>query len=482
MVKLFLGALAVLSLIPISLNAALVRLSPLPLPLPLPPPGPSILAPRPAELMPTKRIQAPRPGDLVRMEPDRAPRFLDDGDPAHLKLAVDRSIADLSRRVVPSLPFGGRWVRRTDLIETLTDFRALLDRGLTREQLDGVVRARFDIYRSPGHDGAGGVLYTAYNDPVFDGALTPDATYHYPLYRPPELAHLANERFDRAAVNKGALARHGLELVWLKTPVEAYLFELEGSGLVRLREGGMFRVRYAASNGRKYAGLGAEVERNGLLAPADQARASGRIKYLEQPRLALAELARNPRVIFFEGQRIPPTVSELDLLPGRSVAVDMQYFPRGGLGFILLDRPEPTGVTKPSRYAPLARFAMAHDTGAAIHGPGRIDIYWGHDAAAQLAAGQLKESGTLYCLLLKGTELVNAAIAAPVAPPLAVAAPALVPIVGKLDARTPVRPVRPLVLSAALPGASTRSHRERSRAPSGPRRPASGSTRRRTRS
>ena len=352
-------------------------------------------------------LVAPRQGDLALIGNEEAPRFLDDGDPARLRVALDRAIADAKRGTTESLPFGARYVRRTDLLATLEDFRGLLNWNLTSAQLDAIVRARFDVYRSPGQYGTGGVLYTAYNDPVFEGSLTKSATYRYPLYRKPELAHLASAKFGRAEIQRGALAGHGLELVWLKHPAEAYLFELEGSGLVHLPDGSLFRVRYDGTNGRKYQGLGAEVERNGLLQPADQARAQGKLLYLNEPSRALAELARNPRVIFFEGERIAGGASDLDLVTGRSVAVDTQYFPRDGLGFMWLDQPVAGAGAKPAGYAPVSRFALSHDTGNAIRGPGRIDIYWGHDGVAQWAASQLRQPGSLYCLLRRGTPLLD---------------------------------------------------------------------------
>lgn len=346
-------------------------------------------------------LASPRQGDLALVGPEDAPRFLDDGDPSRLKAALDKAIASVKRRTAALLPFGGRTVRREDLLATLEDFRGLLNWNLTPRQLDGVIRARYDVYRSPGQYGTGGVLYTAYNDPVFEGSLTKSAVYRYPLYRKPS----APARFDRAQIQHGALAGKGLELVWLKHPAEAYLFELEGSGLVKLPDGGLFRLTYDGDNGRKFQGLGAQVERQGLLQPAEQARAQGQMLYLNAPHKALAELARNPRVIFFEGRRLAAGQPEVDLVKGRSVAVDTAYFPRDGLGFMTLDRPEFSGNAKPTSYRSVSRFSLAHDTGNAIRGPGRIDIYWGHDNMAQWAANHVRQPGSLYCLLLKGTSL-----------------------------------------------------------------------------
>lgn len=375
-------------------------------------------------------LAAPRQGDLELVGAEDAPRFLDDGDPARLRTAIDKAIASLKRQKVETLPFGGRYVRRTDLLATLEDFRHILNWNLTPRQLDGVVRARFDIYRSPGQQGTGGVLFTAYNDPVFDGSLKPTAVYRFPLYRKPELAQIPAAKYDRADLQAGKLAGKGLELVYLKTPAEAYLYELEGSGLVRLTDGTMFRVRYDGTNGRKYQGLGADVEKNGLLEPAESARAKGRMLYLNDPKLAQAELARNPRVIYFEGARMPAGVTDLDLCPGRSVAVDTGYFPRDGLGFMWLDRPEFSARnTKPAAYKSVSRFIANHDTGNAIRGPGRIDIYWGHDQLAQLAAGQLRQPGSLYCLLVKGTSLLDvkpAPVAKPVVPSTLIASTIIV--------------------------------------------------------
>jgi membrane-bound lytic murein transglycosylase A len=428
------------------------------------------------------RLAVPGQADLMLTSSADAPRFLDDGDRAQLKSAVEWAIANLKRRKDEVLPFGGRFVKRADLLATMEDFHALIASGLSNEQLDAQVRARFDVYRSPGRFGYGGVLYTAYNDPVFEGSLTPDATHRFPIYKAPASSGISNERFDRGQIIGGALKGKGLELAWLKHPAEAYLFELEGSGLIKLADGRTMRIEYAASNGRKFQGLGAQAERNGLLAPMEIAAAKGRNVYLEKPELALKELARNPRVIFFDGQVVAPQAvqSSLDLFPGRSVATDLDYFPRGGLGFVWLDRPSEFTAEnkKPSSYQSLARFIVNHDTGNAIRGPGRIDIYWGADQTAQLAAGQLRQPGSLFSFLKKGTSLLAAK---PVTSPTIVVhvpkKPASHPV-GRSMAKKPAKPAKPV----RLVDASTKPRRGRSPSPSSTGRRSSGSTKRSKRS
>lgn len=430
------------------------------------------------------RLAAPRQSDLVLASAREVPRFVDDGDRAQLKAAVDWAIANLKRRSVDVLPFGERFVRRADLLATMEDFRRLVASNLSSEQLDAQVRARFDVYRSPGRYGFGGVLYTAYNDPVFDGSLTPDATFRFPIYRSPQERGIPNERYDRAQITLGALKGKGLELAWLKHPAEAYLFELEGSGLIRLKDGRTMRVEYSASNGRSFQGLGAKVERAGLLAPADIATARGKSLYVENPDLALKELTRNPRVIFFAGEVVTPQAAgqTLDLFPGRSVATDLDYFPRGGLSFVWLDRPAQFTAAnkKPGAYTTLARFIVNHDTGNAIRGPGRIDIYWGADAAAQLAAGQLRQPGSLFSFLRRGTGLLASKPAA--APATIVVKVARKPAphpAARVAAKKPAKPARAPV---HLADASTASRRARSRGPSAAGRRTHGSTKRPKRS
>ena len=113
------------------------------------------------------------------------------------------------------------------------------------------------------------------------------------------------------------------------------------------------------------------------------------------------ELARNPRVIFFEGDLVSSESNALGLQARRSVAVDTDYLPRAGLGFIALDRPQAFGVgnRRARQYAPFRRFAINQDTGSAIISPARADIFTGSGSDAGSEAGSIKHAATFHILV-----------------------------------------------------------------------------------
>jgi len=204
---------------------------------------------------------------------------------------------------------------------------------------------------------------------------------------------------DRAAIEKGALAGRGLELVWVDSPVDAFFFlQIQGSGRVRLAEGGEVRIGYAADNGRPYTAIGRELVRRGIYQPKEVSMQSIR-RWLEQnPAEAEALLDTNASYVFFEeihGEG-PLGVEGVPLTPGRSLAVDLQHWPLGVP--LWLDTTAPAARdNEPDR--PLRRLFIAQDTGGAIRGPVRGDLFWGAGRDAEAVAGKMKHPGRLWVLL-----------------------------------------------------------------------------------
>ncbi|WP_229677919.1 murein transglycosylase A [Caldovatus sediminis] len=277
-------------------------------------------------------------------------------------------------------------------------------------------------------------LLTGYYEPVLRGAREPDETYHVPLYaRPPELAEatiaplaqggvaggLAARRAfgrwrdgrleplpTRAQIEDGALAGRGLELVYVDDPVEAFFLHIQGSGRVVLRDGTLLRVGYAGQNGRPYHAIGRTLiergeiprERMSMQAIRDWLNASDWEGWERGMRL----MRENPSFVFFrlvEGLRPdqgPIGALGVPLTPMRSIAVDPAFVPLGAPVFVATRAREGEG----ERAAPpLRRLVVAQDTGGAIRGPARGDLFVGWGPEAGDRAGRMREPVEMFVLL-----------------------------------------------------------------------------------
>lgn len=265
-------------------------------------------------------------------------------------------------------------------------------------------------------------LFTGYYEPLLRGSRNRDDTYRYPLYRrPADLVSVDLGQFDpelkgrriggrvqdgrlvpyadRAAIDRGALNGRGLELLWVDDSVDRFFLEIQGSGQVRLPDGAIVRVGYADQNGRPYRAIGKDLIEIGAI-PREQMSMQAIREWLEaNPREAPGVMARNPSVVFFTELKDlaaadgPLGAQGVPLTPGRSLAVDRKFLPLGAP--IWLDTTAPT----PGGDQPLRRLVIAQDTGGAIRGPVRGDLFWGAGPEAEHLAGHMKSPGRLYLLL-----------------------------------------------------------------------------------
>jgi membrane-bound lytic murein transglycosylase A len=265
-------------------------------------------------------------------------------------------------------------------------------------------------------------LFTGYYEPLLRGARAPDAAYRYPLYRRPgDLVSVDLGQFDpelegrriggrvekgklvpyadRAAIDRGALAGRELELLWVDDPVDRFFLEIQGSGQVRLPSGETVRVGFADQNGRPYRAIGKDLIESGAI-PRERMSMQAIRAWLEaNPDQAPATMAKNPSVVFFTeltglaAASGPLGAQGVPLTPGRSLAVDRKFLPLGAPVWVDTTAPEPDGER------PLRRLMVAQDTGGAIRGPVRGDVFWGAGPAAEHLAGHMKSPGRLFILL-----------------------------------------------------------------------------------
>jgi len=239
-------------------------------------------------------------------------------------------------------------------------------------------------------------LLTGYYEPVIDGALVPGDRYAVPIHaRPPEL-EAGRLYFSRAEIVAGALDGRGLELVWLADPVEAFFLQVQGSGRVRLPDGRLLRLGYAGKNGHPYEAIGRLLVEMGQM-QLEQVTAQAIKDWLRADPVRGAELMdRNPSYVFFrELVGLPPEAGPigtlgLPLTAGVSVAVDPD-FNRLGLPVWIAPDAGPD--------APQPGLWIAMDTGGAIRGPARADLFLGTGEAAGRQAGRLRASGRIVALV-----------------------------------------------------------------------------------
>jgi membrane-bound lytic murein transglycosylase A len=248
----------------------------------------------------------------------------------------------------------------------------------------------FAVADADGPDG----LITGYYEPELRGSRKQSPQYPVPLYRPPDPASGA---LSRAAIEGGALAGKGLELLWLADPIDAFFLQTQGSGRVRLAEGGSLRVGYAASNGLAPTMIGRILVNRGELTKETATMQTVRQWLSDHPAEAPALMRMNARYIFFHEIPGDGPLGALGvaLTPGRSLAIDPDLMPLGAP--LWLDTTYPAGTPEAGR--PLQRLVVAQDSGSAIKGAVRGDLYWGSGEAALRYAGRMKQPGRYYLLL-----------------------------------------------------------------------------------
>ncbi len=291
--------------------------------------------------------------------------------------------------------------------------RLLASGAISPEAAKSFFESHFTFWRiRPAPDRTG--FMTGYFEPEFEGSLTRSDAYPTPLYgRPPELVtrmpgeawpgmdpELAAARRtnaglepfpDRSAIETGALDGRDLEILWMRDPVDRFVLQVQGSGRIRLPDGSVTRLVYAGRNGHAYTSLGRVLsEREGI--PPAQMTMDRLIARLKADADFARDLIRlNRSFVFFARRDDLPADSGpiggagLPLTPLRSIAIDRTAWPYGLPVFI--DATLPDGAGGLSR---LARLMIAQDTGSAILGPARLDLFVGSGAAAGHRAGLIR--------------------------------------------------------------------------------------------
>jgi membrane-bound lytic murein transglycosylase A len=285
------------------------------------------------------------------------------------------------------------FVASCDLIDG-TDWPPLCALARDAATTEASARDFFELFFKPVVIGRPPALFTGYFEPELDGSPVRTPRFAYPIYRrPPELLD-GQVWYDRATIEAGILRGRGLELAWLEDPVDVYFLQVQGSGRIRMPDGHVMRVGYAGRNGHAYASLGKAMVAQGLATPDNVDAGSIQDFVRANPVTGAALMKVNPSYVFFRKiADLPPDQGPIgamgrSITPMRSVAIDPDFVPLGA----------PVWVEKDGAL-PIRQLMIAQDTGGAIKGAQRADIFFGTGRAAGLAAGRIKDPGRLIVLL-----------------------------------------------------------------------------------
>lgn len=275
------------------------------------------------------------------------------------------------------------------------------------------VRVLPEVHTYGYYTGADG-FYTGYYEAEVSGSRVKTADYGVPLYGVP--AKLAGKktrmftRYDRTEIDNGALNGKGLEICWIRNPVDAFFAQIQGSTRVKLKDGELLRLNYIASNGKPYTPVGRLLIDQGIYTPEEMSMDKIR-EYMEaNPEEGKALREKNRSFVFFSATELGPNdecigAQGIPLTPGRSLAVDPSIHVYGTPIWIDVELPIKS-ETPDTRFR---RLMFAQDTGSAIRGAARADIYFGHGEDIPHIAGRIKQFGKFVMLVPNGVSVSGTA-------------------------------------------------------------------------
>jgi membrane-bound lytic murein transglycosylase A len=364
---------------------------------------------------------------LIKIDSSEYPDFFDDMDYDDLENCILESISYLNR--VPSTKtfrFGQEVFNTTHMIRSLEYFLYFIQTKPLKNKLIQYIKENYLIYTTVGSDTPEQVLFTGYFEPVLQGSLNKDTEYQFPIYaRPNDLTtidlSLFSQQFkgetivgryvnqsvvpyyDRKEIEYERLLEGKVqEIAWLKDRLDLFFLQIQGSGKIYLDTGEIINVHYHGANGHPYRSIGKLLVDEGKIS-LEEISMQKILDYLRNhPEEIETVLNYNPSYVFFKVEKEGPLGSlEVKLTPGRSIALDSRLFPPAGLAFIETKKPMINGDGTIHKWMAFSRFVLNQDTGGAIRGPSRADLFWGNGPYAEIAAGHMQESGKLYFLILK---------------------------------------------------------------------------------
>ena len=333
------------------------------------------------------------------------------GDWRSMLRSVDQSLryiqSPAAARAYRRYPVKG--ITRDRVRRSLVRFRQLVVKSRTPMELQAAVKREFAFYQSPGLNGKKEVLFTSYYEPIYQASRVPTSQYRYPLYRlprnfnnwrKPHPTRLQLEGKDGLLGTKSRL--RGLEIVWLRDRLEAFLAQIQGSTRVQLADGRIVTLGYAGKTAYPYTSIGKELAKDGKLPLAGLTLPVMLNYFLHNPLELNNYLPRHRGFVFFRETYGSAATGCLGvpITAERSIATDKSLMPPGALALMHSALPFHNNFGE-IEYQTVSRYVLDQDTGSAIKGPGRVDYFMGTGKQAGDRAGVTGSRGQLYYLLLK---------------------------------------------------------------------------------
>ncbi|RLC26649.1 MAG: murein transglycosylase [Deltaproteobacteria bacterium] len=362
---------------------------------------------------------------MQRIPSCRYPEFSDDMVCDGLEYGILQSISYLKRFPCSrQFKFGKDSFNAAHMIKSMEHFLNFIQTRPSKDDLNKFIKSNYLVYKSIGGRN-GHVLFTGYYEPVLQGSLEQSTEYRFPIYaRPCDLTtvdlslfipQLNNKRiigryagrtvvpyFERDEIEYSAALKGKAEkIAWIKNQVDLFFLQIQGSGKIYFDNGKTINVHYDITNGRPYRSIGKLLIEEGKIEKSEMSMQKIRAYLSEHPEEVKTILNFNPSYVFFKIEEEGPLgCIEVKLTPGRSIALDRRIFPLSALAFIEAEKPLINGDGKIHNWITFSRFVLNHDTGGAIRGPGRADLFWGNGPYAKIAAGHMQHKGELYFLVL----------------------------------------------------------------------------------
>ncbi len=369
---------------------------------------------------------------LQRLKPDEFPLFTDDMLFQGLHTALQESIAFYGK--IPAnrpVRFGTDIYTASHMLKSCEVLQEILKKNPTIEEFNQQIYNDFAVYKSIGARSkedptkvTGKVLFTGYYEPLLYGSYTKSDRFSVPLHGVPHdlktidlslfgykdkkiRGYWNGETFlpyhSSDAINyANALKGKAPVLLYVDSLVDKLFLQIQGSGSVLLDNGQKIRVGYAGQNGREYRPVGNYLVQEKGVPQKEMSLQRIEQYFAQHPQETRAILKYNPSYVFFriaDGGVLGAL--GVPLTGGRSLAIDRRLFPDGAPAFIQTQKPHMDSHGNIVAWQDFSRFMTAQDTGGAIRGSGRADIFCGNGRDAKTTAGHMKHSGNMYFLALK---------------------------------------------------------------------------------